>query len=275
MEVVGLIGYGAGSTVYAVSRPDSGQIFALKHVVRTDDKSVRFIEQLENEYNVGKQVRHPNLRAIVDYQVHRSMMMRVTEAALVMELFDGAPLDLRQPTQISQILNCYAQTARAMHAMHVGGFVHCDLKPANILADNEWKVKVIDLGQACKVGSVKARIQGTPDYISPEQVKCKPVTPQTDVFNFGASLYWSLTGQKLPTLFTLQKGENSFLVDDFIAPPSKFNPFVTDNISSFVMECTRINPTKRPQNMDVVASRLDILEHTARKAEALRAASVA
>src|SRR5438034_5617019 len=47
-----------------------------------------------------------------------------------------------------------------------------------------FRSKVIDLGQACAVGTKKQRIQGTPDFIAPEQVKCEAVTPRTDVFNF-------------------------------------------------------------------------------------------
>jgi serine/threonine protein kinase len=63
-------------------------------------------------------------------------------------------------------------------------------------------VKVIDLGQACAIGTAKSRIQGTPDYIAPEQVKCAAVTPQTDIYNLGATLYWALTGTHIPTLYT-------------------------------------------------------------------------
>jgi serine/threonine-protein kinase len=138
------------------------------------------------------------------------------------------------------------------------------------MVSEQGKVKVIDLGQACPIGTAKERIQGTPDYIAPEQVKCKPVLPQTDIFNFGASLYFALTGSKLPTLFTLKKGDNSFLVDSEIALPSKLNPKVSDNLSSFVMECVRTNPLKRPEGMSTVVSRLEILHHCALKSEAAR-----
>src|SRR5207253_76651 len=83
---------------------------------------------------------------------------------------------------------CFIETAKALQALHRQGFVHCDLKPNNILLGPTGQVKVIDLGQACPVGTAKKRIQGTPDYIAPEQVKCIPVSVRTDVFNLGATL---------------------------------------------------------------------------------------
>jgi serine/threonine protein kinase len=120
---------------------------------------------------------------------------------------------------------------------------------------------VIDLGQTCKVGTAKKRIQGTPDFIAPEQVKCLPVTVKTDVFNFGATLYWCLCGRKLPTLFTLKKAENSFLVDDQMASPHDCNPMIPEPLSNLVMECVRTNPAKRPQDMAELTRRLEIIEH--------------
>ena len=60
--------------------------------------------------------------------------------------------------------------------------------------------KIIDLGQSCPIGTTKSRIQGTPDYIAPEQVKRRTLGPRTDVFNLGATMYWALTGKNVPTL---------------------------------------------------------------------------
>ncbi|HXE52554.1 MAG TPA: protein kinase, partial [Tepidisphaeraceae bacterium] len=105
-------------------------------------------------------------------------------------------------------------------------------------------------------------IQGTPDFIAPEQVKCQAVTFKTDVFNFGATMYWALCGRKLPTLFTLKKSENSFLVDNQMASPRDINPMVPETLSNLVMECVRTNPAKRPEDMAELTRRLEIIEHT-------------
>ena len=60
-------------------------------------------------------------------------------------------------------------------------------------------VKIIDLGQSCAIGTVKPRIQGTPDYIAPEQVHRRAITPKTDIYNPGATMYAVLTGERVPT----------------------------------------------------------------------------
>jgi serine/threonine protein kinase len=264
-EVVDVIGAGAGSVIYAVSDPTTKQIYALKHVLRKTEKHARFIEQLQNEYAVGSQVKHPNLRRVVAMRENRTLLRKVTEAALVMELFDGIPLEMHLPSSLGSTVQCFIETARALEALHKAGFVHCDLKPNNILLGSSGQVKVIDLGQACPTGTAKKRIQGTPDYIAPEQVKCMPVSVRTDVFNFGATLYWALCKRKLPTLFTLKKGDNSILSDELMAAPHTINSRIPESLSNFVMECVRTSPSKRPADMTDVSRRLEIIHHAIKR----------
>ena len=270
-DVIERIGEGAGSVIYVVSQPDTRQLYALKHVVRKVDRDIRFVEQLENEFEVGRQVTHPVLRRCIDIQINRTMLRKVTEAALIMELFDGLPLDMQELPSLSETLGCFIQTAEALGSLHALGYVHCDLKPNNILLNQHGEVKVIDLGQACRTGTAKERIQGTPDYMAPEQVKCKPVDERTDIYNFGATLYWALCNRKLPTLFTLRKSENSFLVDDQLAAPHTINPAVPESLSNLVMECVRTNPCKRPSNMADLARRLELMQHVLRRPTTPRA----
>src|SRR5581483_7171185 len=142
------------------------------------------------------------------------------------------------------------------------GYAHCDIKPNNILYCSSGKVKVIDFGQSCKIGTIKERIQGTPDYIAPEQVARRPVTVQTDVFNLGATLYWALTGRHIPTLYTVnKKGENSFLLDTRIDTPIDLNPKVPMPISNLVMDCIATKAAKRPADMEQVVRWLELGKH--------------
>jgi len=265
-EIIRLIGEGAGSQIYAASDPNTRQVYALKHVIRKNDKDLRFVEQLETEHEVGKQVRHTGLRRTFDLKINKNILFKVTEGILIMELFDGRPLEFNVPKTHVGMVDVFIKTADALDALHVLGYVHCDLKPNNILINDKGDIKVIDLGQAAKSGTAKSRIQGTPDYIAPEQVKCQPVTFKTDVYNFGATMYWTLTGgQKLPTLYTLKRSENSLLVDDLLPSVKKVNPSVPEPLSNLVMECVRVNPVKRPKGMTDIARRLEIMRHALTK----------
>jgi eukaryotic-like serine/threonine-protein kinase len=265
-EVIDFVGEGAGSVIYAVSSRESGQLYALKHVVKRREKDERFFEQLRNEFEVASELSHPALRRAIELKDNGGLLRKPTEMILVMEMFDGTPLDARKPVAAHATIGTFIQVARGLAALHAAGFLHCDLKPANVLVNDGGEAKVIDFGQACRPGTIKERIQGTPDFIAPEQVKRQPVTARTDVFNLGATMYWTLSRRSIPTLYTLNRGENSFLVDDRIASPREIEPAVPEPLSNLVMECVRTNPERRPADMRELARRLEIVEFAARRA---------
>ena len=242
-DVIDRLGSGAGSALYVVSQPKTGQLYALKHVLPVTDKDQRYVEQLRNELEVSKNFRHPALRKSVDMQTRKRLFGRVIEAALVMELIDGVTLDRDRPDDVAVIVDCFTQTALALAAMHNLLLVHCDLKPGNIMRQPDGKVKVIDFGQTCRIGTVKKRVQGTPDFIAPEQAKLKAVGIFTDVYNLGATLYWTLTDQKVPTLLTVKKSERDVVREQKFPRPADLNPAVPAPLSDLVMDCLRTNPT--------------------------------
>jgi eukaryotic-like serine/threonine-protein kinase len=234
--------------------------------VRSEQKDIRFIEQMENEFEISKQFTHPNLRRSYDLKLNKTMLLKVNEAFLLMELFDGRPLDVRLPPTLQDIVDTFIQAAQGLKAMHQMGYVHCDIKPNNILRSDSGQVKIIDFGQSCKIGTVKERIQGTPDYIAPEQVARRPVTVQTDVFNLGATMYWSVCGRHIPTLYTVnRKGDNSFLLDARFDTPQDINPKVPVAMSNLIMECISTRSQKRPGDMDQVVTRLELAKHILQK----------
>jgi len=265
-EVLERLGEGAKSVIYAVINPETKQVYALKHVLRAEPKDIRFIEQMAAEYEVSKLFTHKNLRRSYELKIIKTLLMKVTEAFLVMELFDGKALDVRPPTSLTETLDIFIQTAQGLKALHSMGYVHCDIKPNNILRSEPGDVKVIDFGQSVRIGTIKERIQGTPDYIAPEQVARRPVSVQTDVFNLGATLYWCLTGKNIPTLYTVnKKGENSFLLDSTVPTPADLNPKVPANLSNLVMEMVSTRVQKRPADMDQVVTRLELVRHVLQK----------
>jgi serine/threonine protein kinase len=187
-DIISEIGKGAASTIYAVQDPQNGQVYALKHVLRKNEKEQRYIQQVQNEFEVSKIVAHPVLRKVIDLKTVKKFFGPITEVALIMELIDGLPFDERHLTDVRQIIDIFIQVANGLWELNKAGYVHCDTKPGNIMLTSDGKVKLIDLGQACKAGAVKPRVQGTPSFIAPEQARCKPLTDQTDVYNFGATL---------------------------------------------------------------------------------------
>jgi serine/threonine-protein kinase len=265
-DVLERLGEGARSTIYKVRDPSTGRELALKHVVRADPKDLRFIEQMETEFEISKQFTHPNLRRSYDLKLVKTMLLKISEAFLVMELVDGKPLEVSTPRDMMEIIDTFIAAAQGLRAMHQMGYAHCDIKPNNILRNERGEVKVIDFGQSCKIGTVKERIQGTPDYIAPEQVSRRPISVQTDVFNLGATLYWALTMKVIPTLYTVQKkGEHSFLLDSKIDTPMDLNPRVPLAVSNLVMECVATRPAKRPADMDQMINRLELGKHILQK----------
>jgi serine/threonine-protein kinase len=261
------IGEGARSVIWRAADTRTGRIVAIKHVVRKEDKDIRFIEQMEAEYAIARNFTHPNLRRCLDLKVNKTLIFKVVDAVMVMEYIDATPLDTQPPPDIYSTLDTFVKAADGLKAMHTMGFVHCDIKPNNILRNSKGEVKVIDYGQSCQAGTVKERIQGTPDYIAPEQVDRRPVTVQTDVFNLGATLYWALTGRHIPTLYTVnKKGGNSLLSDALFEAPIQLNPLVPAPVSELVMQCVATNPKKRPEDMDVLIHKLEIGKHLVEKA---------
>src|SRR2546423_9291869 len=270
-EVLERLGEGARSTIYRVQDPETKRIFALKHVQRAEPKDLRFIEQMETEYEVSKQFTHPNLRRSYDLKIIKTMLLKVSEAFLVMELVDGKPLDVRLPSDMMDVLDTFIGAAQGLRAMHQMGYAHCDIKPNNLLRNDRAEVKVIDFGQSCRIGTVKERIQGTPDYIAPEQVTRRPISVQTDVFNLGATLYWAITGKPIPTPYTVnKKGEHSFLLDSKFETPMDLNPKVPTALSNLVMECIATKPSKRPADMDQMINRLELGKHILMKQQGMQ-----
>lgn len=255
------LGRGAASVIYLVQDPKTKQIWALKHVERGDAKDDRFLVQAEAEYKAAIQLDHPGIRKITRC-IKKGSLFKTSELYLVMELVDGKSLDTSPPRTLAQAVHIFEQVARALAHMHHRGWVHADMKPNNIVVDGETHAKIIDLGQSCKVGTIKQRIQGTPDYIAPEQVHRREITPRTDVYNLGATMYWVLCRQHIPT--ALPKDDRLMgSVDESLIekprPPHEVNPRVPLKLSELIMQCVEAVPDKRPSDMNAVADRLNLI----------------
>lgn len=255
-----LVGTGAGSTIYLGTHVVTKKRVAIKHVDRKTADDDRFIEQVELEYDISHQLHHPALR--YSHSIHRvKKFLQVKEVAIVMDYVDGLPLETARPNKLETFLAICHRVAGGLHAMHEAGFVHSDIKPNNIMVAKGGVVKIIDFGQSCPMGHKKERIQGTPDYIAPEQVRRMPLDARTDVFNLGASMYWLLTSENYPTALRHENtrgGINLISADNPLAP-HELNDRIPLALSKLVMECCRDNPNARPGDMQELSRRLEAI----------------
>ena len=264
--IIRRIGNGARSTIYLATDDEDGSTIALKRLIWEKPEDHRVFEQTEIEYKVAQKIDHPYVRKCYKLRKIRSMF-RVRELLLSMEYFDGKPLEETETLSLGDVLLVFRMVAAGLSAMHQQGFIHCDIKPNNILINKNGAIKIIDLGQSCPIGTVKSRIQGTPDYIAPEQVRRKTLGPKTDVFNLGATMYWALTGKNAPTLIpkkallAVKSGLGSYEPSKCVAP-HELRRQLPIGISKLVMDCIKQDPAERPSSMAEVMSRLDLLIHS-------------
>lgn len=263
------LGVGARSTIWLVVNQTTGEQFALKRVVRRSSEDNKFVKQALNDYDVSSQTQHPVLRRSFEmWRVRRLLQLR--EVHVLMELVLGRSLEQIGPRgPVPDLIRIFLRVAEGLDALHQQGFLHTDMKPNNILLTANGDVKVIDFGQSCRIGHIKGRVQGTPDYIAPEQVeKGVPLTQRTDVFNLGATLYWAVTGRNYPTVMPSQKRRVGIdLVGPREAPlPEEVNPAVPMALSRLIMDCCKENPKDRPADMQEVIRRLEVAQHILEKA---------
>jgi len=258
-RIIRRLGNGARTIIYLAVDEKSRQTIAIKRATLESPEDSRIFEQMETEYKVAKQIDHPYIRKC--YKVFRvRKLLRTQELMLSMEYFDGQSLEDQHRLSLGDVLLIFRMVSVALNAMHEKGYVHCDIKPNNILFSREGGIKIIDLGQSCRIGEIKKRIQGTPDYIAPEQVRREHLSHRTDIFNLGATMYWALTGRNVPTLIP-KKNEFGISVSEpaVFKTPNQVYSQIPLELSDLVMECVQDKPADRPSSMSEIIGRLDIL----------------
>jgi serine/threonine-protein kinase len=235
------------------------ETIALKRAVFESPDDIRIFEQMAMEYHVARHLEHPYLRRCYKL-IKKRKFMRTQELLMTMELFDGQSLEEQERLSLGDVLLVFRMVATALNALHQKGFVHCDIKPNNILFNKTGTIKIIDFGQSCKIGQIKKRIQGTPEYIAPEQVRREHLSHRTDVFNLGATMYWALTGRHIPTLIqrTNQYGLSVAEPINFKSPHEIYKKIPAE-LSQMIMQCVQDKPVDRPSSMSEIIFHLDVL----------------
>jgi len=260
-RVLSKLGDGAGSSIYLVRDVRSGARYAVKNVKVHSPEDMKLVDQLKDEYETGRLLDHPVIRKVFDLRYVRRRL-RVKSAMLFMEYVDGVPMNSPDFSRsIPDLLQLFLRAAEGLTAMHRAGFVHADLKPGNLLVTPTEDLKLIDLGQSSPLNQPKSRIQGTIDYIAPEQANLEKLDQRTDVFGLGATLYKVLTGKSIPTDMnqTVSHISTRWLgkrVDErneeFTAGP------MPTPVERFIDACCQKEPARRLPDMRAVSERLEL-----------------
>ena len=269
-KVLRVLGRGAGSFVYE-AKDAVGARVALKHTPRNKPEDDRHVQQAIHEYNIAKLFDHDNIRRVEKLISTRSMgsvkdMIRnrsplvTNDVVVVMEMVEGETLEQHPIHDLLKVCRMFLEVAHGLQAMHEAGYVHADLKPANIMFTKQGKAKLIDLGLACKEGLIRQRIHGTRGFIAPEQAIRQPVTHLSDVFSFGATMYNMLTKHFVPTVLkvhaTADAPAATMNAKGEFPSARDLNPAVPPALSSLIMQCVRRKPKERPEKMADVHARL-------------------
>jgi serine/threonine-protein kinase len=254
-RVVKSLGTGAGSTILQIADKQMGKNYALKVVKRQQPSDDVYIEQARTEFAVSQRLNHPNLLEIYDLRLRRAWF-RLSAAEELMEYVDGRPLDEYESLSMKRLILVFLDVASGLEHMHRRGIYHGDLKPGNILLSRTKQVKVIDFGTAWLRGQEKNRVQGTLQYMAPEQATKKIVDDKTDIYNYGATLYRLLTGQYANAGGVPQQADG--VMGALMRPKNvvEYNDKVPTELSRIVMACIEPNPGKRPPDFGAIRDRL-------------------
>ncbi|RUL89774.1 serine/threonine protein kinase [Tautonia sociabilis] len=253
-EVVKPLGAGAGSTILLIRDKATGRKYALKVVRRQGPEDDIYVNQALVEWKAARMLNHPGILKVLDCRVKKSWF-RTTGVELLMEYVDGLVLDDVGTLSVPKLLAIFRRVADAMVHMHRRGVYHGDLKPGNLMLSQAGEVKVIDFGTAWIQGEDKARVQGTPYYMAPEQSERRVIDEKTDLYNFGATMYRMFTGEYvnlgIPGL------DNGRVNRARMQTPAALNDAIPVPLSDLIMECVARNPDRRPSGMAEVKARLD------------------
>src|SRR5712692_11003165 len=247
-EIVGRLGRGAMGVVYKAMDPMIGRTVALK-TMRLDAHGLETSELLQrfrNEARLAGVLSHPNIVSIYDADEINGLFY------MAMEYIEGKTLHqlLSQDhvLPIERVLDLSRQICAGLDAASAQRVVHRDIKPANVMILPIGTLKIMDFGIAKAGGSMTStgEVLGTPNYMSPEQVKGKPLDGRSDLFSFGVILYEMVTGEK-PFA-----GDNITtiiykIVNEEPIPPRELNTEVHPGLNRVILKALAKTPQERYQ----------------------------
>lgn len=239
------LGAGGMGSVYLAFDPHLGRHVALKFLNRNDPElTSRFLREARAQARLD----HPNV-----CQVYEAGEVE-GRPYIAMQYVEGRSLsELKGTLTDEQVVRILADVARAVHAAHLRGLIHRDLKPGNILVAKgergEHHPFVVDFGlaqdQGADTGLTRTGlINGTPAYVSPEQAQGEPLDARSDLYSLGVLLYELLGGQP-PLLGANPAMTLVAIVQEDPKPLSKLAPETPRDLETIAMKCLEKSPARR------------------------------
>jgi serine/threonine-protein kinase len=252
-EILSELGRGAMGVVYRAMDPVIGRTVAVKTIRLSEEGTgltrPELLARFQTEARAAGLLTHPNIVVVYDAGEENGVYF------ITMELVEGkslqALLDDGHAFPVPRVIRILEQTCSALQFAHERNIVHRDVKPANLMLTADDTVKVTDFGTAkiLQFGTVQqtAHVMGTPSYMSPEQVKGRPVDGRSDIFSIGVMLYEMLTGEKP---FPGQSITTVIykIVNEEPIPPRQINPSIHPGLNDIVLRALAKEPEVRYQS---------------------------
>jgi serine/threonine protein kinase len=244
------------ASIFRATDLDDGKQVAIKVPHEEMECDPVLYERFQREGEIGKMMNHPGVMKVFDNENKHSrvyMVMEWVEGRLLRQIMHE-----QRPMPEERAVKIAINVLGALQHIHSRGVAHRDLKPENIMVDGDDNIKLIDFGIALKSDARRltfaklSQVMGTPDYISPEQVKGKRGDGRSDVYSMGIILYEMLTG-KVPF-----SGPNPFAtMNDRVlnnpVPPRAVNSDVSPELQEILYRALEREPANRYKSADEFA----------------------
>jgi eukaryotic-like serine/threonine-protein kinase len=282
-EVLGPLGSGGMGEVYRARDGRLGRDVAVKTLPASFAGDADRLRRFEQEARSTGVLNHPNILAVHDVGTHEGapyVVSELLEGESLRDRIGGTALPPRKAIDYA------TQIARGLAAAHDKGIVHRDLKPENLFLTRDGRVKILDFGLAKLVapevhqesetidkpvvGTDAGQVLGTVGYMSPEQVRARPVDHRSDIFSFGAVLYEMLSGTRAFRGNSAVETMNAILKED---PPalSETTRQLPPALERIVAHCLEKSPEERFQSARDIAFDLEQVSGSSASTAALTA----
>ena len=246
-RIENLVARSGMASIFRATDVRTGRPVALKIPHPEMEADVVLYDRFQREQDIGQKLDHPNVMKVMPND-------HASQVYMVMEWVDGRLLRQilmeKRKLPIERAVDLTKKICDALDYIHRHGVVHRDLKPENIMVADEDHVKLIDFGIAGHEGSRRltfaklSQLMGTPDYISPEQVKGKRGDGRSDIYALGIMFYEMLTG-KVPF-----QGPNAFaIMNDRLLnnpiPPREIDPSIPAELQEIIYRALERDPKNR------------------------------